>query len=231
MTSLSPKDLMKKNVGEYAATFVQPGTVIGIGTGTTAYWMIMTLGRQVKQGFVLTAVPTSRQTEQLAREQGIPLTTLNDVDRLALTIDGADEVDPALQLIKGGGGALLQEKMVAAASERMLVIADEQKMVSRLGKFPLPVEVIPFGWKQVQRKIAALGCPQSVLRLKDGQPLITDNGHFILDAHFGEIDDAHALGEALHDIPGVVEHGLFIGLATEILVGYADGSVKEIRRS
>lgn len=221
---------MKKRVGEHAATYIQPGTVIGIGTGSTAYWMIMALGEKVKQGFSITAVPTSRQTLELAQSLGIPLKTLNEVDRLAITIDGADEVDPDLQLIKGGGGALLQEKMVAAASDRMLVIADEQKLVSRLGKFPLPIEVIPFGWTQVQRRVAALGCPGSTIRQKDGKPYLTDHGNYILDAHFGSISDADALGRALHEIPGVVEHGLFIGLATEVLVGCEDGSVKEMKR-
>lgn len=228
---LSEKDQMKKKVGEYAATFVQPGTVIGVGTGTTAYWMILALGAKVKEGFDIKAVPTSKQTEDLARAQGIPLTTLNDIEELALTIDGADEVDPAFQLIKGGGGALLQEKMVAAASKRMLVIADEQKLVPTLGKFPLPVEVIPFGYKQVYRKILGLGCPSVTVRAAaDGCPYITDHGNYILDCHFGVITDASALGEALHDIPGVVEHGLFIGLATEVLVGYADGRVGELKR-
>ena len=221
---------MKKKVGEYAATFVEPGTIIGVGTGTTAYWLIMTLGAQVREGFDIRAVPTSRQTEELARSQGIPLTTLNDVDRLALTIDGADEVDPRMQLIKGGGGALLQEKMVAAASERMIVIADEQKLVEHLGKFPLPIEFITFGWKQVQRRLVSLGCAESALRMKEGQIFISDQGHYILDAHFGLISDAKWLGDALHNIPGVVEHGLFIGLATEILVGFSDGTVKEIKK-
>lgn len=230
MSTLSDKDLMKKKVGEYAATFVQPDTIIGVGTGTTAYWLIMALGAKVREGFSIRAVPTSRQTEELARSQGIPLTTLNDIDRIALTIDGADEVDPDLRLIKGGGGALLQEKMVAAASDRMLVIADEQKLVPHLGKFPLPVEVIPFGWKQVQRRMTFLGCAESFLRMKDGQPFVTDHGHYILDAHFALIADAQWLGDALHNIPGVVEHGLFIGLASEVLVGYGDGTVKELKR-
>jgi ribose 5-phosphate isomerase A len=230
MSTLSDKDQMKKKVGEYAATFIQPNTAIGIGTGSTAYWMILALGAKVREGFAITAVPTSKATVELARAHGIPLATLNDVDRLALTIDGADEVDPAFQLIKGGGGAHLQEKMVAAASDRMIVIADEQKLVERLGKFPLPIEVIPFGWKQVQRRVADLGCPSSEIRMRDGQPFITDHGNYILDAHFGAIADAPALGRALHEIPGVVEHGLFVGLATEVLVGCADGSVKALRR-
>jgi ribose 5-phosphate isomerase A len=121
--------------------------------------------------------------------------------------------------------------MVAAASDRMLVIADEQKLVRHLGKFPLPIEVIPFGWKQVQRRLAALGCPESAIRQKEGQPFLTDSGHYILDARFGEIADPEALGKALHEIPGVVEHGLFVGLATEVLVGCEDGSVKEIRKA
>ena len=231
MSTLSDKDLMKKKVGEYAATFIEPDTIIGVGTGSTAYWLIVTLGQKLREGFSIRgAVPTSRQTEELARSQGIPLLTLNEIDRIALTIDGADEVDPDFQLIKGGGGALLQEKMVAAASERMLVIADEQKLVPHLGKFPLPIEVIPFGWKQVQRRLISLGCAESDLRLKDGQPFVTDHGHYILDAHFALIADPRWLGDALHNIPGVVEHGLFINMATGILVGYADGTVKELKK-
>lgn len=230
MSTLSAKDEMKKRVGEHAATFIQPGTAIGIGTGSTAYWMILALGAKVREGFNILAVPTSKATVELAQANDIPLATLNDVDRLAITIDGADEVDPLFQLIKGGGGAHLQEKMVAAASDRMIVIADEQKLVDRLGKFPLPIEVIPFGWKQVQRRVAALGCPSSEIRLRDGKPFITDHGNYILDAHFGAIADAPALGIALHEIPGVVEHGLFIGLATTVLVGRADGTVQELHK-
>lgn len=230
MSTLSAKDEMKKRVGEHAATFIQPGTAIGIGTGSTAYWMILALGAKVREGFDILCVPTSKATVELAQANGIPLATLNDVDRLAITIDGADEVDPFFQLIKGGGGAHLQEKMVAAASDRMIVIADEQKLVDRLGKFPLPIEVIPFGWKQVQRRVAALGCPHSEIRQRDGKPFITDHGNYILDAHFGAIADAPALGIALHEIPGVVEHGLFIGLATTVLVGRADGTVQELHR-
>ena len=225
------KDEMKKRVGEYAATLVPPDAFIGVGTGTTAYWLIVTLGRMVREGFrVRGAVPTSAATAKLATEQGITVTDLNDVDRLAVTIDGADEVDPAFSLIKGGGGAHLQEKIVAGASDRMIVIVDEEKLVPVLGKFPLPVEVIPFGWKQVERRLLGMGCPSVTLRSREGKTFVTDHGNYILDASFGRIGAPGWLGEALHEIPGVVEHGLFVGFATEVVVGYADGRVGKISR-
>jgi ribose 5-phosphate isomerase A len=226
-TMLSAKDI-KKKVGEFAAQLVENNMTIGIGTGTTAYWLIMSLGEKIKNGLQIRAVPTSRQTEQLARENNILLVQLNDVDKLDLVIDGADEIDPQLQLIKGGGGALLQEKMVAAAGEKVVIIADESKLVNTLGKFPLPVEVIPFGWKQVQKHIHRLGCQQIILRTKNDDPFITDHGHYILDCYFREIEDAPSLSNALHNIPGVVENGLFINMATETIAGYSDGTVKTI---
>lgn len=219
-------DDIKKRVGSYAADFIEQGMVIGLGTGSTVYWLIQTLGERVQQGLQFTAVPTSKQTHTLATELGINLTELNAVDELVLTIDGADEVDDKLQLIKGGGGALLQEKMVAAASRQLIIIADEKKMVTTLGKFPLPVEVIPFGWQQVHKKVMALGCTKAEIRQKNGQPFITDNGHYILDCYFEQIPDPAALNITLHLIPGVVETGLFAGMADLVVTGYSDGRIE-----
>jgi len=218
---------IKQQAGEYAAKYVEQGMTIGLGTGSTVFFLIHALAEKVKQGFEFSAVPTSVQTAKLAQELGITLTTLDDVNELALTIDGADEVDPQLQLIKGGGAALLQEKIVAAAGKELIIITDESKMVPQLGAFPLPVEVITFGWKQVQQKISKAGCPDVQLRMKDGKPLLTDHQHYILDCRYGKIDDAAALNTALHAIPGVVETGLFIGMATKIITGYSDGRIVE----
>lgn len=219
---------IKQQAGEYAAKYVKNGMTIGLGTGSTVFFLIKALAEKVKQGLQFSAVPTSLQTAKLAQELGITLTTLDDVNELALTIDGADEVDPQLQLIKGGGAALLQEKIVAAAGRQLIIIADESKMVKQLGAFPLPVEVITFGWKQVQQKIIKSGCGNVALRMKDGKPLLTDHQHYILDCHYGKIEDAALLNTSLHAIPGVVETGLFINMATKIITGHADGNIEEI---
>ncbi|MDF2193681.1 ribose-5-phosphate isomerase RpiA [Paraflavitalea sp. CAU 1676] len=227
---LTAQDI-KKKVGEQAAQFIRQGMTAGIGTGSTAYWLIMALGEKVKAGLDIRCVPTSTHTARLAREQGIPLAELNDVDSIDITIDGADEIDPQGNLIKGGGGALLQEKMVAAASRELVIIADHTKLVDHLGAFPLPVEVITFGWKQVQRFIEQRYGVSSQLRLKDGQPLLTDHGHYILDAHFNQIIDPAALNTALNTLPGVVDNGLFIGMATQFVIGYPDGTVKTLPAS
>jgi len=221
---LSANDI-KQKVGEEAAKLIQPGMTAGIGTGTTAYWLIQSLGKSVQAGLDIRCVPTSKETARMAAEQHIPLVTLNEVDSIDLTIDGADEIDPQLQLIKGGGGALLQEKMVAAASKQMVVIADHTKLVKQLGAFPLPVEVIPFGWKQVQKHILELYPIPITLRTKNNEPLVTDHGHYILDCHFNQIADARSLNGTLNTIPGVVDNGLFIGIASHTLIGYPDGRV------
>ena len=221
---------LKQKAGEYAAQYVQNGMTIGLGTGSTVFFLIQKLAEKVKEGLQFTAVPTSQQTAALAKELGITLSTLDEVEELALTIDGADEVDTKLQLIKGGGGALLQEKIVAAAGKQLIIITDESKMVKQLGAFPLPVEVITFGYKQVQRKIMEAGCEKVVLRLKDGKPLITDHQHYILDCHYEKIEDAAALNTWLHAIPGVVETGLFINMATKIITGYSDGRIEETKK-
>ncbi len=176
------QDEIKKKVGVYAADLVKQGMTIGIGSGSTVYWLIQELGNRVKQGLEITAVPTSLQTAELAGEAGIPVSDLDTIDKLLLTIDGADEIDPRGRLIKGGGGALLQEKIVAAASEELIIIADSAKLVQQLGKFPLPVEVIPFGYKQVEQKIIAAGfCRKISLRKKNSEIFVTDHGHYILD--------------------------------------------------
>jgi ribose 5-phosphate isomerase A len=223
------RDEIKKKVGSYAADLVKPGMIIGIGSGSTVYWLIEELEKRVRQGLEITAVPTSIHTAELARNAGIPVMDLNNTDKLVLTIDGADEIDPQGQLIKGGGGALLQEKIVGAASEELIIVADSVKLVQQLGKVPLPVEVIPFGYKQVQQKIIASGfCKAVTLRTKEGEVFVTDHGHYVLDCEYEKIPDASLLNMSLHLIPGVVETGLFINMAGKAIVGYEDGNLKVI---
>lgn len=224
---LTAQDI-KKKVGEQAAQLIRDGMTAGIGTGSTAYWLILALGAKVKAGLTIRCVATSTHTAQLAKEHNLPLASLNEVDNIDITIDGADEIDPQGNLIKGGGGALLQEKMVAAASRQLVIIADDTKLVKQLGAFPLPIEVIDFGWKQVQRAITTRYGISSTLRMKDGKPLVTDHGHYILDARFGQIADPAALNIALNTIPGVVDNGLFIQMATQLIIGYPDGTVKTL---
>ena len=226
---LSPEE-MKRVAGEYAVGFVQPGFVTGIGTGSTVYYFIHALAEKVKQGLDITAVVTSRKSGELSKQLGITVTDLNDVDTIDITIDGADEVDRQLQLIKGGGGALLQEKMVAAASRKMIVIADGNKIADQLGRFPLPVEVIPYGWKQTQKHIGKLGCRKIILREKDGKPFITDHGHYIFDCHFEKIEQASLLSQQLNSIPGVVENGLFIDMASAVIIGKEDGTTQTMTK-
>jgi len=227
---MNQADEIKKITGLEASKKVQEGMTIGIGTGTTAYWCIVELGKRVKEGLSFKAVPTSNQTKLLAASLNIPLIELNEVEYLDLTIDGADEIDPKLQLIKGGGGALLQEKIVASASRQLIIIADSSKLVPQLGAFPLPVEVVPFGWKQVQRRIRHSHQIEVSLRMSNNQPFITDHGNYILDCHFQAIPDATAMSITLNNIPGVVENGLFIGMASSAIIGYPDGSVKVLNR-
>ena len=172
-------------------------------------------------------IPTSRETEGLARGLGLPLTDFSEVGELDLAIDGADEVDPKCNLIKGGGGALLREKIVASASSRVIIVVDETKLVDHLGAFPLPVEVLPFGWQRTLRRLERLGC-KAALRERGGEPFLTDNGNYILDCRFGRIDDPPGLEQEIDLIPGVVESGLFLGLADLVLVGRREGMVEEI---
>src|SRR5580698_4662172 len=218
----------KEIAGRAAAELVRDGEVVGLGTGSTAYFAVVALGERVKAGLKIIGIPTSVQTGDLAQKVGIRLTTLDEHPEIDITIDGADEVDPELRLIKGGGGALTREKVIASASKKMVVVADSSKVVATLGKFPLPVEVIAFARTVVERKIASLGGSPK-LRLKpDGTPFLTDNGNQILDCSFGRINDPAALAQALSNAPGIVEHGLFIGLAKMALVGRRDG-VEEMR--
>src|SRR5437667_4445639 len=198
--------------------FVEDGQVVGLGSGSTAAYAVQLLGERVRAGLKIHGIPTSVQTQQLAEELRIPLLALNDVQEIDVTIDGADEVDPELRLIKGGGGALLREKVVASATRQLVIVADATKRVPVLGKFPLPVEVIQFAQALVAKRIAALGA-EVRLRAESGIPFVTDENNHILDCHFGEIPDADGLARQLSDMPGVVEHGLFTGMVSTALVG------------
>jgi ribose 5-phosphate isomerase A len=220
----------KELAGRAAARFVRDGNIVGLGTGSTAYFAVVALSERVKAGLKIVGIPTSISTENLARKLGIPLATLDEYPEIDITIDGADEIDPRLNLIKGGGGALLREKVVASVSKKMVVVGDSSKAVPALGKFPLPVEIIPFARPVVERKLAGLGATAR-LRLKaDGSPFITDNGNHILDANFGRIDDPPYVARSLNETPGVVEHGLFIGFAKLALIGRGS-SVEELQPS
>lgn len=221
---------IKQRVGRQAADYVQDRSIIGLGTGSTIFWLIRELGARVNTGLRIKAVATSNATRKLAGDLGITILPLNEIENISLTIDGADEIDHNLNLVKGGGGALLQEKMVAAASDRLLIIADESKYVKQLGKFPLPVEVVPSGWKHVRKKIQQLGCHKAELRLTRNLPFLTDNGHFILDCHFETIADPKTLNLELHLIPGVVETGLFIDMVQTVLIGKSDGDIDVINK-
>jgi ribose 5-phosphate isomerase A len=220
---------LKRQAAARALEEVRDGMRLGLGTGSTARHFVDLLGEKVRAGLKVVGVPTSEATRMQAESCGIALTTLDDIDRLDLTVDGADEIDHSLNLIKGGGGALLREKIVAAASDRMVVIADDSKWVDVLGKFPLPVEVIPFGLAATRRGIEkAFGrCGVSgemVLRKRpDGHVFVTDGGHWIIDAHLGRIEDPPRLAGLLSAIPGVVEHGLFTNLASVAVLAGRQG--------
>lgn len=220
------QDAIKQKLGIFAADFIKQNMLVGLGTGTTVYYLLKELGKRRKQGLDFTAVCTSRQTQHILMEEGISYVSLDDVERLQLAIDGADEVDVNGDLIKGGGGALLQEKIVEAASDELIIIVDEKKEVDTLGAFPLPVEVITFGWKQVQQKIENAYHIETKLREKEGRPFTTDHHHYILDCYFDSIPDPGQLNTKLHLVPGVVETGLFVGMATKIITGHADGGIK-----
>jgi ribose 5-phosphate isomerase A len=222
-------EAQKRAAAARAVEFVRPGMKLGLGTGSTAKHFVDLLGERVKAGLDVICVPTSEATHAQAKSLGIPLTTLDDTPALDLTVDGADEIDPKLNLIKGGGGALLREKIVAAASARMIVISDPSKLVQTLGRFPLPVEVTPFGYTAtriaVEKAISSLQKPGtlSLRKGKDGHPFVTDGGHWIIDAALARIDDPEAMAHALSGIPGVMEHGLFVGLANLVIIGGPDG--------
>lgn len=220
------RDEMKAKVGRYAAGLIHPGMRVGIGSGSTVAYFIEELSKRVGGGLAITGVPTSSATEHRCRALGISMVDIDSVDHLDLTVDGADEIDGEWRLIKGGGAALLQEKIVASNSKKLIIIADESKMVDTLGQFPLPVEVVPFGWQHTMRRISeTTGCSKIDLRLLQGAPLVTDHQHYLLDCYFGSIADPAHLDRSLQNIPGVVETGLFLGLTSSIIIGYNDGRV------
>jgi ribose 5-phosphate isomerase A len=219
-------DALKRAAAEAAAQFVHAGMVVGLGTGTTAEFAVRALGERVASGLKIAGVPTSRATEMLARSYSIPLTDLQSVPRVDLTIDGADEIDRrSLAVLKGRGGALVREKLVAVASERVLIIADSSKVVDHLGSHhPVPVEVVPFGWQVPAQRLKDLGGSVNLRTISAGSaPFLSDNGNYILDVDFGPIDDPERLAQAIKALTGVVDHGLFIDIAGRALVGAATG--------
>ncbi|MGD9862174.1 MAG: ribose-5-phosphate isomerase RpiA [Pseudodonghicola sp.] len=230
---LSPIDKAKFVAARRAADFVEDGMRVGLGTGSTAAWLVRCLGEMVRHdGLKFKGVPTSTRTADLAREVGIEVIGLDEARWLDLTIDGADEFDGDLNLIKGGGGALLQEKIVATASDRMVVIADIGKQVDALGAFPLPVEVVPFGWRTTQALVEETLISMDVLgrdatlRMNGAAPFVTDEGNYILDLHLHRIGNPRQLALVLNQMPGVVENGLFIDICDTVVIGYGDGRVE-----
>jgi len=212
----------KQRAAESALEMVEDGQIIGLGTGSTAKFAIEGVAKLVRGGMGLRGVPTSIATEKMARQLGIPLVDLNDTPRIDITIDGADEVDSDFSMIKGGGGALTREKLVALASKKRIILVDETKLVSRLGQTRLlPIEVLPFAWTMSVRRLADIGGVAS-LRDHEGKPFVTDNGNYILDCAFGEIPDPPSLEKQIRLLPGVVESGLFIGIADVLVIGYED---------
>lgn len=222
----------KQRAGYAAAEFVEDGMTLGLGTGSTAYWVVERLGERVRaEGLRVRCVPTSRRTEEQARGLRIPLVGLGEVLELDLAIDGADEIGPGLALVKGGGGALLREKLVAGAARRFVVAADASKRVEVLGRFPLPVEVVPFAWELTARRVSAVARAEAALRRDGrGEPYVTDNGNFILDCRCGEIRDPEATERGLKALTGVVECGLFVGMA-DLAVVATEAGVETVGRS
>src|ERR1700684_2581954 len=219
-------DLEKEAAARASLRFVKDGQVVGLGTGSTAAYFIQLLGEQVRNGFWTRGVPPCVRARGGAASLGIPLTTLDECQQIDVTVDGADEVDPQLRLIKGGGGALLHEKIVASATRQLVIVADATKRVPVLGKFPLPVEVVKFAQALIKKKIEALGAQVEVRRNADGKAYLTDENNYILDCRFGQIPDADALARQLSDMPGVVEHGLFIGMASVVLLAHGSNIIE-----
>ncbi|HTM35639.1 MAG TPA: ribose-5-phosphate isomerase RpiA [Terriglobales bacterium] len=225
----TPRDAEKQAAARAAVQLVESGSVVGLGSGSTASFAIRFLAERMRNGLKIVGVPTSLATKALAEQLGIPLTTLKENLAIDIDIDGADEIDPRLNLIKGGGGAMLREKVIASASKRFVVVAESAKLVPHLGRFPLPVEVISFAEALVKKRIEDLGAKVLLRIHQDGSVYVTDEGHHILDCHFDEIRDPAELNVKLHEIPGVVEHGLFIGMAETAFVG-RDGQVVQVSR-
>jgi ribose 5-phosphate isomerase A len=221
-------DQEKEAAARASLQFVKDGQVVGLGTGSTAAHFIKLLGEQVKNGLRIRGIPTSVRSKELAESLGIPLTTLDESQEIAVTVDGADEFDPQFRLIKGGGGALLREKIIASATKLEVIVVDSSKQVAKLGKFPLPVEVIKFAQALVAKRITALGANVQMRKNADGSPYLTDENNHILDCRFGQIDDPDRLARELSEMPGVVEHGLFIGMTGLVLLARG-GEIVELR--
>ncbi|MFD1037552.1 ribose-5-phosphate isomerase RpiA [Virgibacillus byunsanensis] len=209
-------DRNKKIIGEEAAKYIKNGMTVGLGSGSTVYWMLKKLGERVEEGLDVKGIPTSKKTERLAKEFHIPLLEFSDIQQIDLAIDGADEVDEHLNLLKGGGGSLVREKIVDAEAKQLIIIADESKLVLHLGTFYLPVEVVPFGWEVTASRIAKLG-GSTTLRETNNHVFVSDNGNYILDCDFGQIKEPATLHEKLKLLVGVVETGLFVGMTTNVI--------------
>lgn len=217
------KEQFKQMAAEKAVEEIQPGAIVGLGTGSTVYYVLLALGKKIRDGLDITGIATSKQTEMISADQGIPLSTLAEHPVIDLTIDGADEIDPSLNLIKGGGGALVREKIIAYASKRLVIVADESKLVSVLGTtFALPVEVLQFGWEATQTAINNI-CGKSTMRYSDEKPFLSDNGNYILDCRFDTIRQPAQIELQLNNLPGVVENGLFVSRADKAIIGTASG--------
>ena len=222
-------DQEKQAAARASLKYVRDGQIVGLRSGSTATFAIRMLGDRVREGMKIRGIPSSIASRDLAMQVGIPLITFDDAQQIDVTIDGADEFDPALNLIKGGGGAMLREKIVAFASRQLIIVTDSSKQVPVLGKFPLPVEVITFAEQLIAKRISDLGAKVIQRHDKSGKAYVTDEGHHILDCHFGQIPDPVALARTLSDMPGIVEHGLFVGM-TSVVVMAKSGSVEEFRR-
>ena len=221
---------LKKIAAERAAEYIQDGMKVGLGTGSTAYFAICRLGERVREGLQIQAVATSEASDKLAREWGIPIIPFDQIGRLDITIDGADEVDPDFNLIKGGGGALLREKIVAANSDKLIIVADGSKAVQQLGQFPLPVEVVPFASEWTFQALEKLGC-RPEWRMNEDERYLTDNGNLIADCRMESIVNAAELNVQLNMLPGVVDNGLFVNMADTVILAKDDGSIDERHRS
>jgi ribose 5-phosphate isomerase A len=226
-------DSRKVAAAEAAAKLVEDGMVVGLGSGSTASLAVAAIGKRTAQGLRIVGVPTSEKTAEQARALGIPLSTLAECETIDLTIDGADEIERgSLDLVKGLGGALLREKLVATVSKRLVIVADDDKLVNRIGEDarPIPVEVAPFGWQSTARRLRAIGAQWTQRMTPAGEPFITDGGHIILDCRFQSLDSASALQARLDSMAGVMEHGLFLGMTSEVIVGRANGELLRLRR-
>jgi len=226
--SKNTKDLEKQVAAREAVKFIKDNDIVGLGTGSTAYFAILEIGEMVKNGLLIKGVPTSEHTASLARSLGIGLLDMNEVEEIDITIDGADEFNPDLQLIKGGGGALFREKIVASLTKKEIIITDTAKKVEKLGKFKVPVEVVPLALNYVLKELGRLN-GTGIMRLNNGSPFITDNHNYIVDADFGLIDDPVCLSENLNQIDGILAHGLFVNLASLVIVGDGDKAVTYTR--